>query len=98
MRVGSSRFHNQEPFIVTNGDTKRPWSGGENGKYFRCHLCGVRFVAGMVVRWILANGIYNIGRMGNPWVCQGCDGDDVIERLVIHSEGAKKYWWLRRGD
>ncbi len=39
-------FTDQKQFVVTEEDCHRPWSGGKDGKHFKCYICGHKFVAG----------------------------------------------------
>lgn len=82
-------FTDQKPWTVTDEDTKRPWSGHRDGSRFRCMLCGHRFVAGDLARWVYAWKPHNF------FVCVKCDGPDVRERMaVIYDESKTRYWWL----
>lgn len=96
--VGSAAFTNGKPFVVTADDTKKPWSGGKGGEYFRCYLCGHKFEAGDVARWQHTNDVPGAG--GNPMVCQKCDGtrEEVIEKWKsIHAEyKSPRFWTMRR--
>lgn len=60
-------FTDGKAFVVTEAQTKLRWGSG-----FHCKLCGVKFKAGMGVRWIYANGTPDMGT-GNFFVCAGCD-------------------------
>jgi len=82
----------QKPRIATEGDVKAPWSGGKNGKYFRCKLCGHKFEVGDYYRFIFHN-------YGNIMVCQSCDKDNPAEKWTqLHDEWDKlragKFWWF----
>ena len=73
-------FTDQKPKIVTEEDVKAPWSGGKNGKYFRCKLCGHKFQVGDYYRFIFHN-------FGNIIVCQNCDKDDPAQKWTkLHEE------------
>ena len=91
-------FTDQKPFIVTEEICNSRWSGGARGKYFRCNLCGHRFVLGDVVRWIYSNHVKGAG--GNPLVCGKCDGpnSEVITKWKKLTEEFKsdKFWWFRK--
>lgn len=71
-------FTDGKPWIATEADCKARWSGGKDGKYFRCHLCGYKFKVGDRIRWQYTNNIPHAG--GNPLVCEKCDTseEDVI--------------------
>ena len=69
-------FTDQKPFTVTEADTKTNWGGGRNGKYFRCYLCGHKFIAGDIARWIAH-------KLGNFMVCQYCDKDCPEDKWQI---------------
>jgi hypothetical protein len=90
-------FTDGKPFVATEEDLKRPWMGGKRGEYFRCFLCGHRFVPGDVVRWQFTNDIP--GAAGNPLVCKACDGtkDEVVAKWkAMHSEVNGRMWWFCR--
>jgi len=86
---------------VTAKDVKLPWSGGANGKYFRCYFCGGRFTVGSEFRMIWTNPIPDIPG-GNPLTCRKCFVDHGgVEGLRSlwkkrHEEAEKYFWWLRR--
>ena len=91
-------FTDGKPFAATNEDLKRSWSGGKDGKYFRCYLCGHRFKEGDIVRWQYTNDTPGAG--GNPFVCVKCDGtrEEIIEKWKqMHIEVRQKFWWFRAG-
>jgi hypothetical protein len=88
-----------KPFVVTEEDMERPWSGFRDGRTFRCHLCGRFFKPGMAARFVLCNGVKearNLGvHCGNVMVCATCDGSDIYERLAEHDRvGKERYWSL----
>lgn len=86
-------FTDQKQRVATEKDCKAPWSGGKDGKYFRCYLCGYKFVVGDKWRWIFAGRIPLL----NFIVCEKCDGDDVLERWQKANEEAEsRFWWLHR--
>lgn len=74
-------FTNRKPFLVTERDLTRPWSGKKDGSRFNCGICGNRFKVGDTVRWIYANGTPG-APFGNFFVCQICDGEATEERLI----------------
>ena len=76
-------FTDQKPRIATEEDVKAPWGGGKNGEYFRCELCGHKFVVGDCWRFVVGK------RTVNFIVCESCDGPDVRERY--------KDWWDKYG-
>lgn len=41
--------------VVTPEQRKLPWSGGKDGKWFRCYFCGHKFIAGDEFRAIFTN-------------------------------------------
>jgi hypothetical protein len=96
--IGSRNFTNRLPFRATANDLTKPWSGGKNGVYFRCYLCGHKFKEGDIARWQYTNDTPGAG--GNPMVCQACDGprDQVIEKWRALNEEYQhpKFWSLRR--
>ena len=80
-------FTDGKPWIATEEDCKKPWSGGKNGKYFTCGICGYKFKPGDTVRWQFTNDVP--GASGNPLVCTNCDGtkEEIAEkRRYILSE------------
>ena len=90
-------FTNQRPFVVTEKDCQKPWSGGKNGIYFRCYLCGHKFAPGDTARWQYTNDVRGAG--GNPFVCVSCDGtkEEVIAKwLAMHREADGRMWWFCR--
>ena len=88
-------FTDGKAWTVTEEETHLNWSGGKNGKYFRCNLCGHKFKAGDTARFQFTNGTPGAG--GNPLVCLNCDGPDVVERWKQMCEDAHtKFWWFNR--
>lgn len=69
----NGEFLNQKPWVVTEGDMSAPWA-----PRFRCKLCGHQFAVGHTVRWVYANDA-GIGT-GNFFVCERCDGPDLLQR------------------
>jgi len=89
--MNSKGFTNQKPFQVDAEDIARPWSGGKNGKYFRCYLCGHRFVVGDTARW-------QDSKHGSFFVCSACDGpkDETIQKWIdMKTEYAVRFWWFK---
>lgn len=88
-------FTDQMPHIVTEEDLKLKWGGRSAHDYFRCRMCGYRFQLGDVYRWVYTNNLEG-KYCGNPFVCQQCDGPDVIERWKRHCDEAysDKFWWF----
>ena len=83
-----------KPQIATEEDCKAEWSGGKSGKYFRCNLCGYKFVPGDHWRFVPTN-------KANVFVCINCDGSntDVREAWYKMWDDIKKmregkYWWF----
>jgi len=90
-RRSDMSFTDQKPRIATAEDTKAPWGGKKNGEWFRCYLCGHRFVEGDYWRWVYGKETINFN------VCKSCDGDDVRERFKEHVDKCKKiFWWWRK--
>jgi hypothetical protein len=87
-------FTDGKPFVVTEEDTHLAWSGGENGKYFRCNLCGYKFKAGDIARWQFTNNIEGAG--GNPMVCSSCDNNVIEKWKQMKLDVKTKYWWFNR--
>jgi len=98
MNIGSEDFTKGEPFQVIKEDLSCAWSGGKNGIYFRCGLCGYKFQEGDIARWQFTNDVTGAG--GNLFVCQKCDGtkDEVVERFIALKNEFKseKFWYFRR--
>lgn len=89
-------FRNQQPWTVAQDDIKVSWSGGKDGKYFRCGLCGHKFVVGDTCRWVYMNSTPT-SKFGNFLVCSECDCSDVINRrLEWEKEAENKFWQLLR--
>lgn len=86
-------FTDQKPFTATEEDCRCAWSGRANGEYFRCGLCGHKFIPGDVVRWQYTNDMPGAG--GNPMVCQKCDGPPEVVRekwKAMHEEARTRFW------
>jgi uncharacterized CHY-type Zn-finger protein len=83
-------FTDQKPRIATEDDCRGLWSGGKNGQYFRCYLCGHKFKPGDYWRWVCSTVYINF------LVCGDCDGPDVHERWrSLHEEfNSDKFWAL----
>jgi hypothetical protein len=83
---------------VRKSDLKLPWSGGRNGKYFRCYFCGKKFVVGDEFRMIFTNNLDGIPG-GNPLTCRPCfdehEGAEGLAQLWKHRwvEVKEKFWW-----
>lgn len=88
-------FVDGKPQIATENDVHANWSGGKDGKHFRCYFCGYRFVVGDYWRFVYTNDMSKAG--GNPLVCKNCDGDDIREKWQKMCEEVRtKYWWFNR--
>lgn len=97
-----SSFTDQKSRIATEKDCKAPWSGGKNGKYFRCYLCGYKFKVGDRWRWVHTN--HTKDGVGNPIVCEKCDGtnEEVIKKWIEKRNLWRKmeqgeWWWFNKG-
>lgn len=91
---------NGKPYTVNDKDMIAPWSGYRDGRTFRCHLCGVFFKPGDVIRFVWCNGVKEAqdagAHCGNVHVCASCDGPDIYQRLAEHYRiGRGRYWSLR---
>jgi hypothetical protein len=64
-------FTDGKAWAVTAEDMKRRWGGSG----LVCGFCGHRFALGDRARWQYTNDTPGAG--GNPFVCEGCDGDPV---------------------
>ena len=85
-------FTDQKQRIATKQDVNAHWSGGCNGKNFRCYLCGHKFIIGDKWRWVYAG---NAGLM-NFMTCAECDSEDVMDKWIEANKiVAMKYWWFR---
>jgi hypothetical protein len=76
------------PQIATKEHCSIPWNGGKNGKYFRCYLCGHKFVPGDNWRFIYGKNVCR-----NIFVCRECDGPDEELRQKF-ADIEKKYSWI----
>lgn len=86
-------FTDQKPRIATKEDLSANWSCGKNGKYFRCYLCGHKFVEGDYWRFVYAFHKH----LTNFMVCEKCDGEDVLDRWEkANQELENKFWWARK--
>lgn len=65
---------NQKSFVVVEAMLKLPWSG-KGRRAFSCVFCHHQFEPGDTARWFLGGR-----RTPNTFVCQACDGPDVVER------------------
>jgi len=92
-------FTDQKARIATEKDCQARWGGEGPGVEFRCYICGHKFIPGDIWRWV-----YSAGRtfqvdgktcgLINFLVCSTCDGDDILDRWVKHSEeGYQRFWW-----
>jgi hypothetical protein len=78
------------PRPATAQDFLSRWSGFNDARMFRCHLCGKRFAEGDIFAIIFAPS-----PAGNALICERCDGPDVVERWlqrVRHIQA--EAWWL----
>jgi len=94
-------FTTQKPMVATEDDCKAPWSGGKNGKNFRCYFCGHKFFPGDYYRWIFTNNTPGAG--GNPLTCKSCDDGDrdkMVEKWKSLCKRAREedstMWWFRK--
>ena len=85
-------FTNRKPFTVTDKMCHQSWSGGKNGIYFRCGLCGHKFKAGDICRWVYMNSTPE-SHFGNFLVCENCDGPDVKDRRIAWEQEARTRFW-----
>lgn len=89
-----NKFTNQKQRIATEADCKALWSGSKKGTYFRCYLCGKKFIVGDKWRWVLATHKGYI----NFKVCEACDHENVLEDWIIRNKeyNNDKFWALRK--
>lgn len=87
-------FTDQKPRVATEKDCKAPWQGYNNGKYFRCYLCGHKFKVGDYWRWVFAGPMKGLC---NFLVCEECDCDDVADKWEAQNKefDSEKWWWFR---
>jgi hypothetical protein len=94
---GPTHWTKGVPQIATKETCALAWSGGKNGKYFRCSYCGHQFVPGDYWRWVYTNDLAGAG--GNPMTCRDCDTGDnstMRQKWKSHCEAfndmKKKFW------
>lgn len=89
-------FTDQKARTATEEDLKAPWSGGINGRYFRCKLCGYHFQLGDYWRWVFMGKEHYT----NIIVCESCDTSDVKEKWIKANKDwermkeASPFWWF----
>jgi hypothetical protein len=98
-KVVTESFTDGKQRVATKEETEANWSGGENGIYFRCHLCGHKFKIGD--KWRFVSGV-EVG-LYNFLVCEACDGEDVRQRWVkmtnkFEAMKSGKYWWFLKEE
>ena len=88
-------FTDEKPRIATNELINKYGGQSEKGKYFRCHLCGHKFIDGDYFRWV---------RVGNRFIVT-CKLDDVStiegawkQRLSQLEEIKQQFWWAFSQD
>lgn len=90
-------FVSGKPFVVIESDLKAAWMGGENGKHFRCQLCGYKFIIGDTARMQYTNDTPEA--YGNPLICKKCDGtkEEIVAKLRARNIEFKseKFWYNR---
>ena len=69
-------FTDQKPWVVTEADLKANW-GGIGRRGFACGFCFHQFELGETVRWF-----YCPATAPNSFVCEKCDGADVVDRWM----------------
>lgn len=86
-------FTDQKFRRATEHDLKANWSGGKNGIFFKCHLCGYKFQLNDYWRWV-----YNNKGGANILVCEKCDCVDVIDKYndLYKEFKSEKFWSFRR--
>lgn len=68
-------FTDEKPHTATNQDV----AAMNQFRRFQCNLCGHEFKDGDIYRFVFANGTPNADCV-NFFVCEKCDGDDVLRR------------------
>lgn len=84
--------------FVTEEILKLPWKGHRDGRWFRCHLCGTRFVIGDGFRAIFSNfpgSPFN----GNPLIHNPpCVSEEMSDKEILvelAERDALTPWWVR---
>lgn len=95
-----ANFLDGTPQIANEKTLIARWSGGSNGKYFRCYICGYKFILGDYWRFVFLNDLsYSTG---NLIVCKKCDNEDreVLAKQYrqMYEESKEKYWSFCRND
>jgi len=93
----ASNFFTEDLKTADEKTCNAPWSGGKNGKYFRCHFCGHKLVPGDQYRVLYTNDMPKAS--GNPIVCGECNDTTANLRAKwaeINREVRERFWWLRR--
>jgi hypothetical protein len=87
-------FMDGKPFVATKQHLEADWYGGANGKYFRCVLCGHRFLLGDIVRFQYTNDVPDAG--GNPLVCIKCDGtkEQIVAKMREKMNAMMESMWF----
>jgi hypothetical protein len=91
-------FTDGKPFKATEADCQANWEGGSKGIFFRCYLCGHKFVPGDIVRWQHTNDVPGAG--GNPMVCKDCDGtkEEIVAKWkAMYAEAKGRMWHFTKG-
>jgi hypothetical protein len=78
-------FLSGKPWMVSADDVKRKWGG----MGLKCPLCGRKFKAGDVARFVFANGT-KAAQCGNFFTCDACDGEDVFQRAIDDFNAARE--------
>lgn len=89
-------FLDGKPWTVTQEHVKLKWGGSG----LQCSLCGHKFKAGDVARFVFANGTPD-ACCGNFFTCVGCDGPDVLQRGIQDHKNAcagAKRWGIYGPD
>ena len=91
------------PKVATTEDCELRWSCGKPGEFFRCALCGHKFVPGDHYQLVYTNDIPGAG--GNPICCTSHGSpEDVrpqwVKRCAEFKEfAADKFWFFhKRGN
>ena len=92
-------FTDGKPRVATEADCKGRWSGGLNGKHFRCGFCGHKFKVGDYWRFQFTNDLPRAG--GNPLVCESCDeGPEKTRQKWVKKCKAfydsGEWWWFSK--
>lgn len=95
----SDFFHT--PKVADKAVCEARWSCGEPGQFFRCGLCGHKFIIGDEYTIIFTNDMPKAG--GNPIVCKTCNGnttEETRQKWKAHcaefAVSKEKFWFFHK--